>query len=227
MNNRASPELGDMTTKREDTNDTGKDVMNETNVQYDDDEVVWRDDRVRWAEDFENEQQLHKVAEVRSKKEDHDDGGDKDEGGEEEEDEESALIDPFKDPDPFQIFEFDFEYPFFSTCLSINGDSTGVDGSDTEPVATNGKSPSQRPEGNNSNISNSNIHISLRGYKKDADQVWQSTGVTLWRASEYLCQYLLRMQIKSDEERMVSASASAVTSSFLKGKRILEVSCYC
>jgi predicted nicotinamide N-methyase len=34
------------------------------------------------------------------------------------------------------------------------------------------------------------IHIVLRGYKTDADQVWQSTGVTLWRAAEHLGKYL-------------------------------------
>ena len=33
------------------------------------------------------------------------------------------------------------------------------------------------------------IDIQIRGYKKNADEVWQSTGLTLWRASDYLCQY--------------------------------------
>ena len=33
------------------------------------------------------------------------------------------------------------------------------------------------------------IDIQLRGYKTDADEVWQSTGLTLWRASDYLCRY--------------------------------------
>jgi len=33
------------------------------------------------------------------------------------------------------------------------------------------------------------IDIKIRGFKKDADEVWQSTGLTLWRASDYLCRY--------------------------------------
>lgn len=33
-------------------------------------------------------------------------------------------------------------------------------------------------------------NVTVRGYKRDADAVWQSTGLTLWRASEYLCDYL-------------------------------------
>ena len=37
--------------------------------------------------------------------------------------------------------------------------------------------------------SNTPINIQIRGYKTDADEVWKSTGLTLWRASDYLCQY--------------------------------------
>ena len=33
------------------------------------------------------------------------------------------------------------------------------------------------------------IDVQIRGYKTDADEVWQSTGLTLWKASHYLCQY--------------------------------------
>jgi len=37
----------------------------------------------------------------------------------------------------------------------------------------------------------STIDIEIRGCKTDADEVWKSTGLTLWRASDYLCQYQL------------------------------------
>lgn len=144
-------------------------------VDGSDDEIVWRDDRVRWAEDFKNEQQRPKTKIA-------DDVVEEDE-------EEAAFMDPFKDPDPFQMFEFDFEYSSSSSMTTA------------PPPSSDG-------------ISNV-IHISLRGYKEDADQVWQSTGVTLWRASEYLCRYLLRRQIESDNH--------GTSSPFLKGKKILEV----
>eukprot|EP00980_Cylindrotheca_fusiformis_P005592 scaffold1184_cov132-Cylindrotheca_fusiformis.AAC.13 len=36
------------------------------------------------------------------------------------------------------------------------------------------------------------VEIKLDGYKSDSDEIWQSTGLTLWKASEYLCQYLVR-----------------------------------
>eukprot|EP00977_Amphora_coffeiformis_P021244 scaffold9085_cov215-Amphora_coffeaeformis.AAC.12 len=38
--------------------------------------------------------------------------------------------------------------------------------------------------------------VTVHGYKRDADAVWQSTGVTLWRASEYLCDYLTQKKAK-------------------------------
>ena len=61
-----------------------------------------------------------------------------------------------RDPDPFEIFSFQFKQP---------DDDTSCDEKDKV------------------------VDIQIRGYKKDADEVWQSTGLTLWRASDYLCQY--------------------------------------
>jgi len=43
---------------------------------------------------------------------------------------------------------------------------------------------------NNSNT-NSAITIQLQGYQAEADEIWKSTGLTLWRAADYLCEYLL------------------------------------
>lgn len=36
------------------------------------------------------------------------------------------------------------------------------------------------------------IRINLQGYTYESDQTWSSTGMTLWRASEYLCHFLIR-----------------------------------
>ena len=188
------------TSAKEDENSTNHDQNNKQEIVVDDvdeeeEEVIWRDDRVRWAEDFENEE----VTGTRNRKKKNT-NQDKEEDYEEEE-EETAFMDPFKDPDPFQSFEFDFQYSSLASTYYGSEDSND-DGDDDD----------------DDDDENKVIHISLRGYKKDADQVWQSTGVTLWRASEYLCQYLLRRQIQSDTDRTLS-------SSFLKGKRILEVQC--
>jgi predicted nicotinamide N-methyase len=50
------------------------------------------------------------------------------------------------------------------------------------------------------------IDIIIRGYKTTADEVWKSTGLTLWKASHYLCQY----QIEHGH-------------SLFRGKRVLEL----
>ena len=49
------------------------------------------------------------------------------------------------------------------------------------------------------------VTITLRGYQAEADEIWKSTGLTLWRASDHLCAFLL------DHAEM------------LRNKRILEL----
>ena len=71
-----------------------------------------------------------------------------------------------RDPDPFEIFSFQFQLPEHQ--LDDNNNDENVQ----------------------KNI-NTTITIHLHGYKTDADAVWQSTGLTLWRASQYLCEYQL------------------------------------
>ena len=104
-------------------------------------ETRWTDDRIRWSDCEDDEE------------EDDDDS------------EERAMIDPFKDPDPFEVFSLRFP--------------SDADGGD--------------------------IQVDIRGYKTDADAVWKSTGLTLWRASEHLCRYM------------------AKNAELLKGKRVLEL----
>jgi len=36
------------------------------------------------------------------------------------------------------------------------------------------------------------IEVQLQGYLSDADEVWQSTGVTLWRAATFLCEFMMK-----------------------------------
>jgi hypothetical protein len=109
-------------------------------------ETPWTDDVIRWPDDP-------------PKKVPCDDDDD-------EEEEETGFMDPFKDPDPFQIFSFNFQNPL---------------------------------------VKDDTVDITIRGYKSEADEIWQSTGLTLWRASEFLCEFQL------------------ANPQMFQGKRVLEV----
>jgi predicted nicotinamide N-methyase len=104
------------------------------------DEVIWRDDSIRWEgglrDDAKKKTSVSKDAERGNEESSSSD------------DEQEFMIDPFADPDPFELFSFDFRLPDKNT-----------------------------------------VSIQIRGYKTNADEIWQSTGLTLWRASSYLCEY--------------------------------------
>lgn len=51
------------------------------------------------------------------------------------------------------------------------------------------------------------LNINIRGYKTDADEVWQSTGLTLWRASDYLCQYQMENLQLFHDKRVLELGA--------------------
>jgi predicted nicotinamide N-methyase len=38
---------------------------------------------------------------------------------------------------------------------------------------------------------NEQIHISLGGFELECEEVWSSTGLTIWKSSQHLCQYLI------------------------------------
>jgi predicted nicotinamide N-methyase len=77
-----------------------------------------------------------------------------------------------RDPDPFETFSFRFEIP------PTREDRRGEEGEAASTAVGGGC-----------------IDIQLRGYKTDADEVWQSTGLTLWRASEFLCRYQMENHV--------------------------------
>jgi predicted nicotinamide N-methyase len=128
-------------------------------------ETPWTDDRVRWHEDFVNQQER-----------------DVDEG---KQDEEECGFDIFKDPDPFHVFDFTFQ---------VFKASKADDHGEEEETASG-------------SIQQPNINIHIRGYKTEADQVWKSTGLTLWRAAEHLCQYMVQHSELIQGKRVVELGA--------------------
>ena len=125
-------------------------------------EVVWRDDLIRWEGGLNVDIKKKKIS----------DNGDESSSSSDD-DGQSFLMDPFADPDPFQIFKFDFD---LSEKQQQQEEEEGVDQADD--------AIDEKADTNKSMIS-----LQIKGYKTDAEQVWQSTGLTLWRASHYLCEY--------------------------------------
>jgi len=52
---------------------------------------------------------------------------------------------------------------------------------------------------------NSSIDIELRGFKAESDEIYKSTGLTLWRASKHLCHYMLQHadELLTDNKRIL------------------------
>lgn len=86
-------------------------------------------------------------------------------------DEEDYVVDPFKDADPFTLFSFHFE----KTKMMFPRPPVVIDDATSNDVVVEDDERF--------------VNIQIRGYKTDADEVWQSTGLTLWRASDYLARY--------------------------------------
>ena len=102
-------------------------------------------------------------------------------------DEKEPTFDLFGDPDPYEDFSFNFKVP--KTGLnSTQGendnnnktDITGTKKGDNEENSNNGKD----------NKENREISIVIKGFKHEHERIFDSTGLTLWRASKLLCNYM-------------------------------------
>jgi hypothetical protein len=78
------------------------------------------------------------------------------------------FSDLFADPDPKTLFQYEY------TVQRDEADDHN-DGSDSTAVTTAGRT----------------IRIQLRGYKAELGQTLHSTGLTIWRASNILCRYMI------------------------------------
>jgi predicted nicotinamide N-methyase len=85
-------------------------------------------------------------------------------------DDNQCMVDPFADPDPTELQTFQFVVPSSIHC-------------------SEGASSSTSDEKDKNKQTQTHIEVSIQGYKSEADAVWKSTGLTLWKASHYLCEY--------------------------------------
>jgi len=135
------------------------------------------DGEVRWIEsEAIQEEDRQRAAERQSKE-----GG----GHDDDDDVVDGFSDMFADPDPLDTFCFDYELGR----SAIDGD--GSSSSKEEEAMATGASKV--------------VHIRLSGHKAELGQTLHSTGLTLWRASELLCAYLVQ------------------TPNLIRGKHVLEL----
>lgn len=58
------------------------------------------------------------------------------------------------------------------------------------------------PLPSSSSNNNKNIDLELEGFPSDSEQIWNSTGLTLWPCSHYLCEYLLQQDFSNVQNIM-------------------------
>lgn len=58
-------------------------------------------------------------------------------------------------------------------------------------------------------VNTNTINLTLKGFPSESEQIWNSTGLTLWPSSHYLCQYLVdhhnHLLLSSDNRTMIRA----------------------
>jgi hypothetical protein len=143
-------------------------------------ETRWTDARIRWPEDDDDAADNDNNGKKKNGRggkyvdDDHSGGGDDDGGDHEDGDDDedrAALQDPFKDANPMRTFDF-----HFSVQRREGGSGGGVNTNCDSSTNTTASSEH----------TTSIIDIEITGYKDDSDEVWESTGLTVWRAAKHL-----------------------------------------
>ena len=100
-------------------------------------------------------------------------------------------FDIFGDPDPYEIFGFKFDVQNWTVKDNVDdGDEDNNNNNDAknENVATDGVEKDKQDP--NKMSTTKEISIQLKGYKHEHERIFDSTGLTLWRASKLLCQFM-------------------------------------
>ena len=92
-----------------------------------------------------------------------------------------GMLDLFADPDPYDEFSFSFMIPKNQAIVTQTKEISQLIGRDNDLNSNNAKE-----DGNTNDI----VKIHLFGIKAENGQMLHSTGLTLWRASSLLCQFM-------------------------------------
>ena len=78
--------------------------------------------------------------------------------------------------------------------------------------------PTERHQFTYPNEGGDDIFIELKGFESESEQTWTSTGLTLWRSSQYLCDYLVDNAQKLQDKRILELGSGLGRSGILAGK---------
>jgi len=78
--------------------------------------------------------------------------------------------------------------------------------------------PTERHQFTYPNEGGDDICIALKGFESDSEQTWNSTGLTLWRSSQYLCDYLVDNAQNLRDKRILELGSGLGRSGILASK---------
>jgi predicted nicotinamide N-methyase len=103
-------------------------------------------------------------------------------------DESPDMGDLFADPDPLDTFHFEWTVPVpLPACKVVPVEQQQQQQQQEDPKDLTSPSNSD----NSNSTKTKTVRITLSGHKAELGQTLHSTGLTLWRASELLCNYMI------------------------------------
>jgi SAM-dependent methyltransferase len=120
-------------------------------------------------------------------------------------DESPDMGDLFADPDPFDTFHFEWTVPL----------------PQQQKHAAHTVEEEQQNEIPNELSSHKTVSITLSGHKAELGQTLHSTGLTLWRASELLCDYMIRNANTNSADGSTGSTGTGTMT--MDNKNVLEL----
>jgi hypothetical protein len=160
--------------------------------------------------------EIHWIESDSLKRDKKDDGLEK---GDDENDDDNSIpecFDLFTDPDPIDTFTFCWNIDNFkwsevdndhdrTANYNVNDNLTSIERSTEQTGREEMNENSEKQQKQDPIMTNETtaIHITLSGYKKELGQTLHSTGLTLWRASELLCQFMIKERKRYIEKKRI------------------------
>lgn len=122
-------------------------------------------------------------------------------------DEKETNFDLFGDPDPYEEFSFHFKVPKGITNLQDESESNNKNEVTDEKVSGSENNDYEDVDTEKCEEETREISISIKGFKHEHERIFDSTGLTLWRASKLLCNYMCSNPDCVEKKRVLEIGA--------------------